>query len=119
MTIMVILGVLLIVLFPIWPFTVKYALWLVSLVLLVILCGIILIRLLVFLICIIFNYHVWIFPNLFFATGILDSFIPIIEVAKGDRTWFSIFIRLFGISVFVLLSLHIYMNPTFFDCTFP
>lgn len=113
------MGVLLIVLFPIWPFTVKYALWLVSLVLLVILCGIILIRLLVFLICIIFNYHVWIFPNLFFATGILDSFIPIIEVAKGDRTWFSIFIRLFGISVFVLLSLHIYMNPTFFDCTFP
>lgn len=115
MTILIIALVLLLVLFPIWPFTVKYALWLVSLVLLVTLTGIIVLRLIIFLICIIFNYHIWIFPNLFFATGILDSFIPIIEIAKGDRSWFNLFVRLFGISVFLLLSLHVYLNPTFLD----
>jgi translocation protein SEC62 len=78
MTILVILLVLGVVLFPIWPFSVKYGLWLVSLCLLVFLVGIIVIRLILFLILAIFNVHFWIFPNLFYATGIFDSFIPVI-----------------------------------------
>lgn len=116
LTILVIVLALLLVLFPIWPFTVKYALWWISLVLLVVLVGIIVVRLLLYLLCIIFNYHIWIFPNLFFSSGFLDSFIPVIEISKGDRSWFNIFLRLFGLSAFILLSLHVYMNPTFFDC---
>ena len=115
MTILVITGVLVLVLFPIWPFTVKYILWLISLVLLVILVGIIIVRLIVFLLSSVFNYNVWIFPNLFFANGLLDSFIPVIEISKGDKSWLDLFIRLFAISFFLLLSTHIYLNPTFFD----
>lgn len=118
MTILVIILVLSVVLFPIWPFSVKYALWLVSLVILVVLVGIIVVRMLLYLVCVIFNYHIWIFPNLFFSSGFFDSFIPVIEISKGDRSWFNIFIRIFGLSAFMLLALHVYMNPTFLDCIF-
>ena len=116
MTILVISLVLAGVLFPIWPYSVKYGIWLVSLVLLVILVGIIIVRLVVYLLISIFNYHVWIFPNLFYSTGILDSFIPVIQITKGDSSWFNLFLRLFAISCFILLSVHIYLNPTFLDC---
>ena len=119
MTVLMIAVVLVVVLFPIWPFTVKYGLWLVSLVLLVVLVGIIVLRLMIFIVTCIFNYHVWIFPNLFLSTDILDSFIPVIEVSKGDKTWFGFFIRMFALSVFGLLCLHVYLNPTFFDGNSP
>ena len=115
MTMLVIGIVLIMVLFPIWPFSVKYGLWLISLWLLVALVGIIVFRLLLFCVCVIFNYHVWIFPNLFYATGILDSFLPVVEVSKGQRSWFDVCVRLLGFSLFALLCLHIYLNPTFLE----
>ena len=110
--------VLIIVLFPIWPFTVKYGLWLISLVLLVALLGIIILRLIVYTILVNFNYYVWIFPNLLNSNEILECFLPIIEITKGDKGWFNLFIRLFAISAFVLMCIHIYQNPTFFDGNF-
>ena len=115
MTIFAVALVLVLVLFPIWPFTVKYGLWLVSLGLLILIVGIIVVRLIVYVICAIFNYHVWIFPDLLYANGVIECFIPVIEVIKGDRSWFNIFIRLFAISFFMLCCMHIYLNPTFFD----
>lgn len=116
MTILVISLVLAAVLFPIWPYSVKYGIWLVSLALLVIMVGIIIVRLIVYLLISIFNYHIWIFPNLFYSNGILDSFIPVVQITKGDSSWFNLFLRLFAISAFILLSVHIYLNPTFLDC---
>lgn len=62
-----------------------------------------------------FNYHVWIFPNFLNSTGFWDSFIPVLEIIKGDKSWFNIFLRLFAISSFLLLATHIYLNPTFLD----
>jgi translocation protein SEC62 len=117
MTILVIMLILGLVMFPIWPFSVKYGIWLVSLVLLVVLVGIIVLRLLVYIVFAIFNYHIWIFPDLFYSNGILDSFIPVLQVNKGDGTWFNVFVRLFALSTFCLLSLHIYLNPTFLEGT--
>lgn len=118
MTILVILLILGLVMFPIWPFSIKYGIWLVSLVLLVVLVGIIVLRLLVYIVFAIFNYHIWIFPDLFYSNGILDSFLPVVQVTKGDGTWFNVFVRLFCLSSFCLLSLHIYLNPTFLECTY-
>jgi hypothetical protein len=114
---MAIVGVLALVLFPIWPFELKYGIWLVSLVLLVALVGIILVRLVVYLLIVVFDYHVWIFPNFLNSTGFWDSFIPVIEVSRGDKSWLNVFIRLFALSSFILLVLHIYLNPTFIDGT--
>jgi translocation protein SEC62 len=107
--------ILMLVMFPIWPYEVKYGIWLVSLVLLIILVGIIVIRLVVYLVIVVFNYHIWIFPNFLNSTGFWDSFIPFIEVSKGDKSWLNVFIRLFAISSFILLVLHVYLNPTFID----
>lgn len=115
---MVILLILGLVMFPIWPFSIKYGIWLVSLVLLVVLVGIIVLRLLVYIVFAIFNYHIWIFPDLFYSNGILDSFLPVVQATKGDGTWFNVFVRLFCLSSFCLLSLHIYLNPTFLECTY-
>lgn len=115
MTILIIIAILAIVMFPIWPYEVKYGIWLVSLVLLIILVGIIIIRLVVYLIIVMFNYHIWIFPNFLNSTGFWDSFIPVVEISKGDKSWFNIFIRLFAVSSIMLLILHAYMNPTFID----
>lgn len=115
MAVLAIVVVLAIVLFPIWPFEVKYGIWLVSLILLVGIFGLLLVRLAVYLLVVIFDYHVWIFPNFLNSTGFWDSFIPVIEVAKGDKSWFNVFVRLFAFSAFVLLALHVYMNPNFID----
>ena len=115
MTIIIILGILTLVMFPIWPYEVKYGVWLVSLILLIIMVGLIVIRLIVYLLVVGFNYHVWIFPNLLNSPGFLESFIPVIEISKGDKSWFNVFIRLFAISSFMLLVLHTYLNPTFID----
>jgi hypothetical protein len=105
------------VLFPIWPYELKYGISLVSFVILIILVGVIVVRLVVYLLLVIFNYHVWIFPNFLGSTGFLDSFLPVIEVTKGDKSWFNVFIRLFAISSFILFVLHAYLNPTFIDGT--
>lgn len=78
LTIMAIVGVLALVLFPIWPFELKYGIWLVSLVLLVALVGIIVVRLVVYLLIVVFDYHVWILPNFLNSSGFWDSFVPVI-----------------------------------------
>jgi hypothetical protein len=117
MTLLVILAVLAVVMFPIWPYELKYGIWLVSLVLLVVMLGVIFLRLAVYLLCVLFNYHIWIFPNLLSSTGFADSFIPILEIAKGDKSWFNVFIRLFAFSSFLLLVMHVYMNPNFLEGT--
>ena len=115
MTILIIITVLALVMFPIWPYELKYGIWWVSLVLLIVLVGIIVIRLLVFLVFAIFNYHIWIFPNLFYSTGFFDSFIPVLEIIKGEKSWYSLFVRLSAIGIFLTLATHIYLNPTFLD----
>lgn len=71
-----IIGILALVLFPVWPYVIKYALWLISLYLLVFLVGLMAIRLLIYILCVILGFNVWIFPNLLGDAGIVDSFKP-------------------------------------------
>lgn len=66
------------VLFPVWPFALKYAVWLVSLYLLVLIVGLLLFRLLVYVVCVVLGFNVWILPNLLGDYGFLDSFKPFI-----------------------------------------
>lgn len=104
--------------FPVWPFEVKYGIWLLCVYFLVVIVGLIVFRLVVYIIFAIFDYHIWIFPNLLNTYGFLEAFLPVVEISKGDRSWFNFFIRMFALSSFILMCLHIYMNPTFFDGTF-
>lgn len=73
----ILIGALALVLFPVWPFSVKYAIWLISLYLLVILLGLLVVRLVIYLLCVVVGFNVWIFPNLLGDYGFLDSFRPI------------------------------------------
>ena len=56
--------VLLVCLFPIWPLELKLFIWWISLILLIFLTGIIVVRLVVYLLCYSFGYDIWIFPDL-------------------------------------------------------
>ena len=73
-----IIGVLALVLFPVWPFSVKYIIWLVSLYLLIFLVGLLAIRLVIYVICVVAGFNVWILPNLLGDYGFIDSFKPFI-----------------------------------------
>ena len=57
-------AVLAVVLFPVWPYIVKYGVWLISLYLLIFLVGLIVLRFLIYVLCVVVGYNVWIFPNL-------------------------------------------------------
>ena len=72
----VIAGVMALVLFPVWPYALKYAIWLISLYLLIFLVGLIVLRLVVYLICVVLGFNVWIFPNMLGDYGFIDSFKP-------------------------------------------
>lgn len=64
MMIGILAAVLALVLFPVWPYIVKYGVWLISLYLLIFLVGLIVLRIIIFGICVILGFNVWIFPNL-------------------------------------------------------
>ena len=64
-------GILALVLFPVWPYIVKYAIWLISLYLLIFLVGLIVFRLVIYMICVVLGFNVWIFPNLLGEAGII------------------------------------------------
>ena len=74
----ILIAVLLVVLFPIWPFSVKYAIWLISLYLLIFLVGLLVLRLVIYIVCVIIGVDVWILPNLLGDCGFFDSFKPFI-----------------------------------------
>lgn len=68
------------VLFPLWPYSLKYALWIVSMVILVFLVSIILIRLVLYVFLASFGISFWLFPNLFGDYGVLESLRPICSI---------------------------------------
>ena len=63
--ILIMLAVVVLVLFPLWPYEVKYYLWLVNYYITVALVGLIVVRWVVYLLFSIFGASVWIFPRLF------------------------------------------------------
>ena len=63
--------VMLLVLFPVWPYAFKYAIWLVSLYLLIFLVGLLVFRLAIYVVCVILGFNVWIFPNMLGDYGFL------------------------------------------------
>jgi len=66
--------------FPLWPFALKYALWLVSVYLLVFIVGLILARLVLYIVLASLGISFWVFPNLFGDYGLLDSLKPLYSV---------------------------------------
>ena len=59
------LAVIALILFPLWPYDVKYLLWKASLYLSVFLFGLIIVRVILYMLLSIFGMSFWIFPRLF------------------------------------------------------
>ena len=106
-------AVLGLVLFPLWPFELKYLLWKVSLWLLVGFCAIIAARLVVYLLLGVFGVSFWLFPR-FFENNVntIDSFLPVYSVQRWEGSNVqAIVTRLLLLSLFVYYGYHIYSDP--------
>ena len=102
------------VMFPLWPYELKYGAWLVSFTLLMVLLGIIVVRLVLYLVLAIFGISFWVFPNLFGDKGVIDSFKPFYSVEKWDKDVYSLVGRLIAFSIFIYYSYSIYNDPEFY-----
>mmetsp|Transcript_34332 Transcript_34332/g.33950 ORF Transcript_34332/g.33950 Transcript_34332/m.33950 type:complete len:244 (+) Transcript_34332:32-763(+) len=89
-------AVIAIILFPLWPYTVK--LWIFSFLFYfsAIMLGLIFVRLLIFLLLFLFGIDFWIFPNMLDDDiAILDSFLPLLYVSRRHDGWTVFFFRMF------------------------
>lgn len=100
------------VLFPLWPYSVKYAIWIVSLYSLTALFSLVVIRIIFYMIFAVFGFSFWIFPNLFGDCTILESFKPFISMSRWDTNIFSIICRVVALSIVGYYGYHIYLDPT-------
>ena len=78
----ILLAILCLVLFPVWPYELKYAVWLVSLYLLIILVGLLVLRLVLYSIGTLFGVSFWLFPNLMTDNSFFASFKPVLECKR-------------------------------------
>lgn len=77
LTVLIVVGFFLLVLFPVWPMSARVGVWYVSVTILLFLLGLIVVRLIVFCLCWLCGIEFWIFPNLFADdAGFMDSITP-------------------------------------------
>ncbi|CAK74806.1 unnamed protein product (macronuclear) [Paramecium tetraurelia] len=108
----ILLGVFLICLFPIWPFSFKYGIFKFTIYLLISLIGLQVGRLLLYSIIRLFGYEFWILPNINDDSyGILGSFLPIYSISKYSDGKLEIALRLVGLVAFFMLIFVIVQEP--------
>ena len=78
--ILVILLILAGVLFPLWPYQLKYGVWIVCLYFMIAIVAIIITRLILYIFAASFGVSFWLLPNLFGDYGVLDSLKPFYSV---------------------------------------
>jgi translocation protein SEC62 len=72
------LGIIIaVILFPLWPYQVKYWLWIVTLTVFVSLVVLLLLRVSLYVVLSTLGISFWIFPNLMGNYGLVDSFKPL------------------------------------------
>ena len=101
--ILLIIAGLLIMLFPLWPMSIKTIIWYISFYLLVFLIGLTIVRAIVWTLFFILGLDFWIFPNLMEDTYyILDTFKPLysFEIRKDDMRMFLLRMITLGCCVF-------------------
>ena len=113
---LIILGVLVYALLPIWPYHMKVIVWWVSYIMIIIILSIYIIRLVVYLLCYIFGYEVWIFPDIQDnKLGFFESFYRVITAEKRNESWITILIRLTIAITTGYIAFSVYMNPALID----
>ena len=114
--ILIIVGILLYALMPVWPYKMKVAVWWISYVLLILISSLYVIRIFVYVFCYTFGYDVWIFPDLDNPKlGIIDSFKKVISVDKRKDKWYFIVIRVILAIIAGYIGFCVYKNPQLID----
>lgn len=78
----ILISIIAVVLFPLWPYILKYSVFMVCLVLVTAILSLIALRLVIYLVFAIFGVSFWILPNFFADVSISDSFLPVYSVKK-------------------------------------
>ena len=116
--ILIIVGILLYALMPVWPYKMKVAVWWISYVLLILIISIYVIRFSVYVFCYTFGYDVWIFPDMDDPKlGFIDSFKRVISVEKRKDKWYFIVIRIILAIITGYIGFCVYRNPKLIDDT--
>jgi translocation protein SEC62 len=114
--ILILLCIIALVLIPLWPYEVKYFMWIVSYYVSMFFVGIIIARLVLYLFISIFGVSFWLFPRLFDNCDTIDSFIPVVSFTKWEgSSIYNIITRLIILSIFCYYGFHIYNDPTIID----
>lgn len=112
LAVFILIGVIVLVLFPLWPYEVKYYLWKLSLWLLIAICILIAVRLAVYLFMAIFGVSFWIFPRFFDNCSTIESFQPVISVSRWQGSnIYGVLTRVLILLLFVYYGFHIYQDP--------
>ena len=105
-------SIIAIILFPLWPYSVKLGIFNVLFYFSASMIALVIIRLIVFLSLFVFGVDFWIFPNMFDDDlGIIESFIPILLVARRQDGWAMFAFRIFLVLMLALYAYGIYHDP--------
>jgi translocation protein SEC62 len=112
---LIIAGVLLVCLFPVWPMWAKIGIWYLSVVFLFLYFGILILRMIIFTAFWIVGFDFWIFPNLNDEyCGFLDSFKPLYSWEKRKDDPLMLFVR-FGSLAIVAVAIQQIAETTSLD----
>jgi translocation protein SEC62 len=97
---LIIAGVLLACMFPVWPMWAKVGVWYLSVIFLTVYFGLLILRMIVYTMFWIVGFDFWIFPNINDEyCGFLDSFKPVYSWEKRKDDSLMLFIRFFSLAI--------------------
>merc|ERR1712176_485984 len=97
---LIIAGVLLACMFPVWPMWAKIGIWYLSVIFLSLYFGVLILRMLIYTLFWIVGFDFWIFPNLNDEyCGFLDSFQPVYSWEKRKDDFIRLFVRFGSLAI--------------------
>ena len=115
--VLIILGVLLAVLLPIWPDDLKSSILYFNVGVLYVMFGIMFLRVILYFVVRILGYEFWLFPNYLedvynkSKCGFFESFKPFISFEKCNDGWDGIVSRILGLGMLSYVLYLIYEDP--------
>jgi len=115
---LIILGVLLACMFPVWPIWAKIGIWYLSVLFLVLYFGVLILRLIAFTLFWIVGVDFWIFPNINDEyCGLLDSFQPLYSFERRKDDAFMLLVRFCSLAILGLAIQEIAATHSLADIT--
>lgn len=97
---LIIVGVLLVCMFPVWPMWAKIGIWYLSVIFLSFYFGLLLLRMVIYTAFWVIGFDFWIFPNINDEyCGFLDSFQPVYSWDKRKDDFFMLFVRFGSLAI--------------------